>query len=87
VNIDLLRQAITIRHKATAEYQGTGVSRLKEASVVEIPYLEHRGESLCLELRDFVEAVGSGRQPLVDGHTGVAALVLCQRILEAAKQD
>jgi predicted dehydrogenase len=87
VNVDLLRQNITIRRQATAEYVGTGVRRLKEASVVEIPYLEYRGEPLWLELQDFVQAVGSGRQPLVDGHAGVAALALCQRILEAAKQD
>jgi predicted dehydrogenase len=87
VNVDLLRQDITIRRQATAEYLGTGARRLKEASVMEIPYLEHRGEPLWLELQDFVEAVGSGRQPLVDGDAGVAALALCQRILEAAKQD
>ena len=55
--------------------------------VVEIPYHEHRGEPLWLELQDFVEAVRSARLPLVDGHAGVAALALCQRILEAAKQD
>ena len=54
--------------------------------VVEIPYHEH-SEPLWLDLQDFVEAVGSGRQPLVDGHAGVAALPLCQRIREAAKQD
>ncbi|HYU59006.1 MAG TPA: hypothetical protein VEO00_13305 [Actinomycetota bacterium] len=55
--------------------------------MVEIPYHEHRGEPLWLELQDFVEAVRSARLPLVDGHAGVAALALCQRILEAAKQD
>jgi len=87
VNVDLLRQDITIRHQATAEYPETGARRLKEASVMEIPYLEHRGEPLWLELQDFVEAVGSGGRPLVDGRAGVAALDLCQRILDAAKRD
>lgn len=87
VNVDLLRQDITIRHQSTAEYPETGARRLKEASVMEIPYLEHRGEPLWLELQDFVGAVGTGRRPLVDGRAGVAALDLCERILDAAKRD
>jgi len=37
VNVDLLRQDITIRRQATAEYPETGARRLKEASVMEIP--------------------------------------------------
>jgi predicted dehydrogenase len=87
VNADLLRQDITIRRQATAEYPESGARRLKEASVMEIPYLEHRGEPLWLELQDFVDAVASGRRPLVDGRAGVAALTLCERILDAAKRD
>jgi predicted dehydrogenase len=87
VNVDLLRQDITIRHESTAEYPEAGARRLKEASVMEIPYLEHRGEPLWLELQDFVEAVRSSGRPLVDGRAGVAALDLCQRILDAAKRD
>jgi predicted dehydrogenase len=87
VNVDLLRQDITIRHQSKAEYPEAGARRIKEASVMEIPYLEHRGEPLWLELQDFVEAVGSGGRPLVDGRAGVAALDLCQRILDAAKRD
>jgi predicted dehydrogenase len=87
VNVDLLRQDITIRRQATAEYPESGARRLKEAAVTEIPYLEHRGEPLWLELQDFVEAVASGGRPLVDGRAGVAALTLCDRILQAAKRD
>jgi predicted dehydrogenase len=87
VNVDLLRQDLTIRHQATAEYPRSGAPRLKETSIMEIPYLEHRGEPLWLELQDFVTAVGSGGQPLVDGAAGVAALALCERILVAARRD
>jgi predicted dehydrogenase len=86
VSVDLMRQDITIRRQATAEYLGTGSRRLKDASVIEIPYLEHRGEPLWLELQDFVHAVASSGTPLVDGRAGVAALALCERILDAAKQ-
>lgn len=54
---------------------------------MEIPYLEHRGEPLWLELQDFVTAVGTNGRPLVDGAAGVAALSLCERILVAARRD
>lgn len=87
VNVDLLRQDITIRRQATAEYPTCGARRLKEASVMEIPYLEHRGEPLWLELQDFVHAVATGGTPLVDGRAGLSALALCERILEAAERD
>jgi predicted dehydrogenase len=87
VNVDLMRQQITIVRQATAEYPSTGVRRLKEASVREIPYLEHRGEPLWLELTDFVTALNDGRAPLVDGRAGVAALDLCERILAAGARD
>jgi predicted dehydrogenase len=84
LNVDLMRQDITIRRQATDEYPETGARRLKESQVIEIPYLEHRGEPLWLELKDFVDAVGSDRPPLVDGRAGLAALDLCERILAAA---
>jgi len=87
INVDLLRQDITVRYQATAEYPRSGARRLKEASIKEIPYLEHRGEPLFLELQDFVTAIGSGREPLVDGCAGVRALTLCERVLDAARRD
>ncbi|HEY7661247.1 MAG TPA: Gfo/Idh/MocA family oxidoreductase [Actinomycetota bacterium] len=87
VNVDLLRQDITIRRQATAEYPESGARRLREASVMEIPYLEHRGEPLWLELQDFVGAIETGGRPLVDGRAGLSALALCERILDAAERD
>jgi predicted dehydrogenase len=83
VNVDLMRQDITIRRQATTEYPNTGTRRLKEASVREIPYLENRGEPLWLELSDFVAAIAGNGMPLVDGRAGIAALELCERILQA----
>ena len=84
VDVDLLRQDITIRRQATTEYPEEGARRLKEASVVEIPYLEHRGEPLLLELVDFVDAAARHRSPLVDGRSGLASLEVCEGILRAA---
>jgi predicted dehydrogenase len=85
VNVDLLRQDLTIRRRAEPEYPSDGTRRFKEASVREIPYLDHRGEPLLLELTDFVSAVSEGRPPLVDGGAGVAAIELCDRILAAGR--
>jgi predicted dehydrogenase len=83
VNVDLMRQDLTIRRQASDEYATAGGTRLKEASVREIPYLDHRGEPLWLELSEFVAALMEDRPPLVDGRAGIAALELCERILAA----
>jgi predicted dehydrogenase len=85
VNVDLLRQDLIIRRRAEPEFPSDGLRRFREASVREIPYLDHRGEPLLLELTDFVAAVSEGRPPLVDGSAGVAALELCDRILAAGR--
>ena len=84
LDLDLLRQDLTIRRQASVEYPEGGARRLRESSVIEIPYLEHRGEPLDLELRDFVRAVAEGRPPLVDGRAGVAAVRACEMVLSAA---
>ncbi len=84
LNLDLLRQDLTIRRQAAVDYPEGGARRLRESSVIEIPYLEHRGEPLELELRDFVRAVTEGRPPLVDGSAGVAAVRACEMVLSAA---
>ena len=41
------------------------------------------GEPLERELADFVDAVGTGRRPLVDGAAGRRALVLAQQVADA----
>jgi predicted dehydrogenase len=51
---------------------------------VEIPFLEHRGEPLALELGEFVHAVAGRHAPRVPGVHGRNALVLAHRILESA---
>lgn len=85
VNVDLMRQDITIRRQSAAEYPSGGARRLREASVREIPYLDHRGEPLLLELTDFVSAVAENRSPSVDGGAGIAAMDLCDRIQAAGR--
>lgn len=80
ITADLLRQDITIRRQATVEYVDDGGRRLRESTIMEIPYLESRGEPLHLELDDFVDAVRTRRPPRVDGTAGLRALDLCEKI-------
>jgi predicted dehydrogenase len=86
IDVDLLRQDITIRRQSSTEFTNDGGRRFKEASVVEIPYLDHRGEPLLLELTDFVDSIARQREPLVNGSAGLASLEICQQILDAARQ-
>ncbi len=86
VEVDLLRQDITVRRQASVEYFDDGARQLRETSIVEVPYLSHRGEPLWLELERFVAAVSGQGELVVDGRAGRAALELCDRILAAAKQ-
>ena len=84
LSVDLLRQDITISRMSQYEYlSDEGAPRLRQSNVVEIPFLETRGEPLARELADFVAAVRSGSSPHVDGATGVRAVALAQRALLA----
>ena len=84
VRADLLRQDLTICRKTQFELVDDGDRRLRQTTVVEMPYLSQRGEPLALELEDFCEAVATRRPPLVDGASGLRALTLATRITEAA---
>ena len=47
---DSIRQDVSIKRETTATYEDDGIYR--QATVVEIPYLDRRGEPLARELRD-----------------------------------
>jgi predicted dehydrogenase len=51
--------------------------------VVEVPFLEHRGEPLALELRHFAECVENRTTPRVTGEDGLRALDLALRVAAA----
>jgi predicted dehydrogenase len=73
---DLVRQDIVIHRMTRHEYLSDEGSRYRQSSVVEIPFLETRGEPLALELQHFVECIRTGASPRVDGTVGVRALAL-----------
>ena len=87
VSVDLLRQDVTINRVDYSEYVSTEGSRYRQSGMVEIPFLEFRGEPLFLEQQEFVRAVTTQSEPRVTGAQGTAALRLAHRVLAAAGAD
>jgi predicted dehydrogenase len=84
VTVDLLRQDVTINRVDHSEYLSDQGARYRQTGVIEVPFLEHRGEPLHLELAGFVDCVRTGRPPRVPGADGLAALELAERVAAAA---
>jgi predicted dehydrogenase len=84
LSLDLVRQDVAIHRLEHSEFVSEEGARYRQRGVIEIPYLEQRGEPLALQLAEFVDAVCEQRPPRVDGAQGVAALELVQRVLAAA---
>jgi predicted dehydrogenase len=86
VAVDLLRQDVTINRVDHAEYVSAEGSRYRQTGMVEIPFLEHRGEPLALEQQAFVRSVVTRTPPRVSGRDGVEALRLAHQVLDAARE-
>jgi predicted dehydrogenase len=84
VSVDLLRQDVTIHRVDHSEYLSDEGTRYRQTGVVELPFLENRGEPLYLELSHFADCVRAGSTPRVTGRDGVRALELAMRVRAAA---
>jgi predicted dehydrogenase len=84
VVVDLVRQDLTIHRVTHNEFLSQGGARYRQNGLVEIPFLEHRGEPLALELGSFLESVTTRRPPRVTGEQGRRALELALRVRELA---
>lgn len=71
---DLLRQDVTIHRMSRHEYLADDGVRYRQSSVLEIPFLDQRGEPLLRELEDVVSSVQANRPPRVGGADGARAL-------------
>lgn len=85
VRVDMLRQDITVTRVHHSEYLSNEGARYRQTGVIEVPFLEQRGEPLLAELSHFVDCVRSGRQPRVSGLDGLRAIELAQRVAAAAR--
>lgn len=84
VAVDLLRQDVTIHRVDHSEYLSDEGTRYRQTGVVEMPFLENRGEPLFLELAHFAQAVRTGGTPRVTGRDGLRALELALAVRSAA---
>jgi len=80
---DLVRQDVTIHRMSRHEYLADDGVRYRQSSVVEIPFIDQRGEPLQRELEDVVASIRERRAPTVTGEDGAAALRLADSIAEA----
>lgn len=84
---DSVRQDVSIKREAEVSYsEGGGPIAYRQASVVEVPYLDRSGEPLARELRDFIEAVRGEHEPLVSGEAGLSAVRLAYEVERAASR-
>ena len=84
VTVDLLRQDVTINRVDHSEYLSDEGTRYRQTGVIELPFLENRGEPLFLELSHFAGSVRESRAPRVTGEDGLRALELALRVRSAA---
>jgi predicted dehydrogenase len=82
---DSIRQDVSIKRETSVEFEESGMYR--QANVVEVPYLDRSGEPLARELRDVIDAITTGRKPLVDGAAGVNAVRLAYEVERAATRS
>ena len=82
---DLVRQDITVHRMNHNEYLSDEGTRYRQTSVIEIPFLETRGEPLALELAHFIDCIRNETTPRVDGAAGIRAVDLAQRATEAVR--
>jgi predicted dehydrogenase len=79
---DSIRQDVSIKRETTGYYED---DVYRQASVVEIPYLDRRAEPLALELQNFAAAVRGEEPPAVDGEAGARVVELAHRVEAMAK--
>ncbi len=84
ISVDLVRQDITINRLHHAEYLSDGIPTYRQSGLVEIPYLDQRGEPLALELRHFAKCVEERSRPVVGAPEAQEALHLALSIRDAA---
>jgi len=84
LSADLVRQDVTIHRLHHSEFLAEGVPVYRQSGLVEIPYVEQRGEPLGAELRHFLDSVRDRTRPVVGAPEAIAALELALAVRDAA---
>lgn len=79
---DLIRQDVMIHRMQHVEFVSDSGAGIRQSGIVEIPFIENRGEPLMEELRSFVAAI-NGSANAVTAADGIAALRLAEWVLNA----
>lgn len=85
ITADLIRQDVAITRVQHVEFLSESGSRYRQTGMVEVPFLENRGEPLAAELNEFRAAILEHRTPLVSVEDGHAAVVMAHRVLDALR--
>jgi predicted dehydrogenase len=67
------------------EYLGESGVSYRQSSVIEIPFIQNRGEPLVLEVEDFIAAVRSGGAPRVGGADALRAVRVATSIVDSLR--
>lgn len=84
---DLVRQDVSVHRMSRHEYLADDGVRYRQSSVLEVPFLEQRGEPLVRELQDFVDAVTDGRAPATTGADGIRAVALADLVSTSVRRE
>jgi predicted dehydrogenase len=87
VTVDLIRQDIAINRMTQLEFVSEEGVRYRQSGVMEVPFLENRGEPLYLELRHFLDAIEARTVPRVSGTDGLEAVSLALQIQGLIDQE
>jgi predicted dehydrogenase len=87
VSVDLIRQDISVNRVNHTEFVSAEGTLYRQTGVTEIPFLEHRGEPLMLELRHFIDCLASGKRPRVSGEDGMAAVALALKVQALVRES
>jgi predicted dehydrogenase len=80
VRLDLLRQEVQVERRYQGEFTSKSGRVYRQTGVTEVPFLEHRGEPLALEIKHFLDCVRTRSTPKISGSDGVAALDLALKV-------
>lgn len=80
VTADLIRQDVTVTRCTELSFASTHGQALQQASYVEVPFLDGRGESLANEHAAFIHAIQTDSHPPATAHDGIVALDIALQI-------
>ncbi len=87
INADLVRQDVTVHRMSRHEYLADEGQRYRQSSVIEIPFIEQRGEPLLRELQSVVDNVLHQTAPVVAGEDGLRAVGLAERVAASVRRS